>query len=106
MLLCIQTDSKLGDDDFDTKLRLTEGYKYLTNKKQKASLSDDTPYVLWDNKDPYPEQLKNFTDRLNTIPEFTKDEMSTAFEFIERKLEPFDSQPEPQPAKGRRCKIL
>ena len=98
MLLCIQTNLKLGRDEFDSKLKLTPGYTYLSDQKQAASLpNNDIPYVLWDNLIPYPKQFEKFTECLNSIPEFSKESMTTAFQFIKRKLDSLNSQPQYQP---------
>lgn len=107
MLLCIQTDLRLGNAAFDAQLKSSGGYEYLTIKKNEASLpnANDIPYVLWDNKDPYPRQQQRFTDCLNAIPEFTKESMSSAFQFVERKLETLNAQPKPQPVRRKKCII-
>ena len=72
IILCIQAGSyRYSDNDFHRVLIKTAGYKYL----KAYNYDDDIPYVLWDNFDPYEDQLENLYAKIKSVQYYNTEKL-------------------------------
>lgn len=80
VFLCIQDGIRLGQNQFREYLHQTEAYTYLNdmlkNNNQLFRINHvDIQHCLWDNQNEYYDQQVSFRNCLNTLQEFTSENL-------------------------------
>ena len=82
MLICIQAGVKYDDEQFKGILFNSNGYKYLKSKNN----GQDIQYCLWDNLEPYAEQIQSFNERIKYLTQIDRPALGSMSCSVENQL--------------------
>ena len=111
VILCIKisVNSALSDDDLKEKLYVSDGYKYLLEKKNNTN---NIPFCFWNNQNPLKDQEANLNERLNSLEIFDLRALKFSIQNVENKIrilqleENLKESNKPKSTKKDSCNIL
>ena len=103
VLICILDGEMTSDiEKFRLALHNSDGYKFLKLKNNNV----DVPFVIWNNFNPYPNQVNKLKTYLEGMDKIDKASFNLIFENIENQIESINQLRETESKYFENCSIM